>query len=204
MDHNSNPDTRMSLIMRMREGRDEEAWSEFVQVYQPLVERIIQRHRLQYADAAEVTQEVLSRVAQSIQSWEADRERSTFRGWLYRITRNLTIDFLRRRKRQDAKISLDQDVGQIQEMKIDPSDADSIEFQAEFERQLFHWAAQQLKPSFKPVNWKAFWMTTVEGRPINEVAEELGIECGTIYVARSRIMARLSKLIQQRLDETLS
>lgn len=194
----------MSLIIRMRDGHDDEAWTEFVQVYQPLVERVVQRSRLQYADAAEVTQEVLSRVAQSIQKWESDRDRSTFRGWLYRITRNLTIDFLRRRKREDAKIAIHQDVDEIADMVVDPTDVDSMEFQAEYERQLFHWAAQRLKPSFKPLNWQAFWLTTVEGRSINEVAEELRIECGAIYVARSRIMARLSKLIQQRLDETLS
>ena len=77
-----------------------------------------------------------------------------------------------------------------------------MEFQAEYERQLFHWAAEKLKPSFKSSNWQAFWLSTIEGMPVEKVAEQLNIKCGAVYVARSRIMARMSKLIQQRLNET--
>jgi RNA polymerase sigma-70 factor (ECF subfamily) len=195
----STPDTRNSLIVRMRDRADDEAWTEFVQIYQPLVERFVQRHRLQYADAAEVTQEVLGRVAKSIDSWDPNHSKSTFRGWLYRITRNLTIDFLRRQQNEKARIPVaDPGLSQI----ADPGEEESMEFQVEFERQLFQWAAQELKPSFKPSNWQAFWLSTVEGVPAQQVAERLDIKCGAVYVARSRIMARMSKLIHQRLNET--
>ena len=198
---NSDPETKVSLILRMRDSGDEDAWAEFVQIYQPLVQRFIQRHGLQYADAAEVTQEVLSRVANAIGTWDESRENSTFRGWLYRITRNLTFDFLRNKKVEAQRIkSGDSGLSQI----ADPSHSESQQFQAEFEKQIFYWAAAKIKPSFKPLNWQAFWMSTVDGIPIEEVAQQLKVECGTVYVARSRIMARLSKLIQNRLDETQS
>lgn len=196
---NENPETQVSLIARMRDAGDEDAWAEFIQIYQPLVQRFIQRHGLQYADAAEVTQEVLSRVAKSIESWEESHEKSTFRGWLYRITRNLTIDFLRKKKIEGMRIE-NGDAGLSQ--VADPSEATSDDFQAEFEKQIFHWASEKLKPSFKPTNWEAFWLSTVDGQPIDEVAKRLDIDVGTIYVARSRIMARLSQLIQDRLDDT--
>jgi len=61
-----NPDTRASLIVRLRDAGDDEAWIEFVQIYQPVVQRFIQKHGLQYADAAEITQEVLRSVAKSV------------------------------------------------------------------------------------------------------------------------------------------
>ncbi len=199
MNSKSDPDTRVSLIVRVRDSGDDDAWAEFVQIYQPLVQRFIQRHGLQYADAAEVTQEVLSRVAKSIGSWDEARENSSFRGWLYRITRNLTFDFLRTKKIEATRIAKgDSGLSQI----ADPSDSESQAFQVAYEKQVFSWAADKLKHSFKPVNWQAFWMSTVEGLPIEEVARRLNIECGTVYVARSRIMARLSKLIQRKLDET--
>ena len=195
----SNPETRLSLILRMRNGDDGDAWEEFVSIYQPLVLSFVQRQRLQYADAAEITQDVLSRVSQSIVRWDHTVENATFRGWLYRITRNLTIDFLRRKQREQTRMEKEElGLSQI----ADPSESESLEFRAEYERQLFHWAASRLKPRFKPKNWNAFWMSTVEGRSIEEVAEELNLECGAIYVARSRIMSRLSQMIQQRLDET--
>ena len=198
MSFHTDPDTRLSLILRIQDGADDEAWEEFVEIYQPLVQRIVQRRNLQYADAVEVTQEVLSRVAQSIRQWNPDHQKSTFRGWLYRITRNLTIDFLRQASRDRLRAGDGTSLSDVAE----PSESESMEFRAEYERQLFHWAAERLKPRIKTRNWDAFWMSTVEGLPIEQVAQRLGIECGTIYVARSRIMSRLSQLIQQRLSET--
>ncbi len=195
----ASPDTRVSLIARIRDAGDNDAWTEFVQIYQPVVQRFIQRHGLQYADAAEVTQEVLSRVAKSVETWNGNQQRSTFRGWLYRITRNQTIDFLRKRKVERSNWSRDE--GGLSQVAA-PRSEDSDLFQAEYEKQLFLWAAEKLRPSFKVANWQAFWLSTVEGQPIERVAHELGIECGQVYVARSRIMARLSALIQDRLNET--
>ncbi|MFK7768580.1 MAG: RNA polymerase sigma factor [Mariniblastus sp.] len=202
--NNDNPETRASLIARICDSGDEDSWTEFVQIYQPVVQRFIQRHGLQYADAAEVTQEVLTRVAKSIESFDMKREKCTFRGWLYRITRNQAIDFLRKRS-VDRSRNAGQDNGLSQ--FADPnlanaSRVESNEFQAEYEKQLFHWAAEKVKPSFKPSNWQAFWLSTVEGIPIEKVADRLDIEVSAVYVARSRIMSRLSKLIQQRLSET--
>lgn len=201
MTTNSNPDTRASLIARICDASDDDAWTEFVQIYQPVVQRFIQKHGLQYADAAEVTQEVLSRVAKSIETWDGSQQKSTFRGWLYRITRNQAIDFLRKKKIEQSK-NAGQECGLSQ--FAEPTSTESSQFQVEFEKQLFHWAAEKLKPSFKPVNWQAFWMSTVEGMSIESVAEKLKIDFGKIYVARSRIMTRLSKLIQDRLNETTS
>lgn len=199
MNPNSNPDTRASLIARICDYGDSEAWTEFVGIYQPVVQRFIQSHGLQFADAAEVTQEVLSRVAKSIKTWDGEQPQSSFRGWLYRITRNLTIDFLRKKKRELAKsIGGDGGMSQI----ADTADSESKAFRAEYEKQLFHWAAEKLRPSFKPTNWQAFWMSTVDGLSIEEVARRLKMECGAIYVARSRIMARLAKLIQEQSNET--
>ena len=206
MNDNSNPDTRASLIARICDSADDDAWTEFVQIYQPVVQRFIQRHGLQYADAAEVTQEVLSRVAKSIETFDIEREQCTFRGWLYRITRNQAIDFLRKRNTDRSRnAGQENGLSQIADPGlVNPSQLESSEFQAEFEKQLFHWAAEKTKPSFKPVNWQAFWLSTVDGLSIETVAERLEIECSAVYVARSRIMARLSKLIQERLNETQS
>jgi RNA polymerase sigma factor (sigma-70 family) len=195
----SDPDTRASLIARICDLSDNVAWTEFVNIYQPVVERFLQRYSLQHADAAEISQEVLARVAKSIPNWHGDKQGSTFRGWLYRITRNLTIDFLRK-----SQLELTRTAGQQEDLSyvVDPNQSASAEFQAEYEKQLFHWACEKLKPQFKDVNWQAFWMSTVEGAPIEDVAQRLHIECSHVYVARSRIMARFAQLIQERIDET--
>ena len=182
--------------------RQEDAWSEFVQIYQPVVQRFVRRHGLQYADAVEITQEVLSRVAKSIESWDANHQKSTFRGWLYRITRNITIDFLRKKKIERQRMaSSDAGLSQVADMG---NNDQSQEFEREFEKQVFYWAAEKLKPSFKPANWQAFWMSTIDGVPVIDVAKQLQMTPGNVYVARSRIMSRLSELVQARMAETQS
>ncbi len=194
------PETRISLIGRLHDATDSAAWAEFVEIYQPMIQRIVQRRGLQYADAAEVTQEVLTRVSNAIVGWDPDPHKGSFRGWLYRITRNLTIDHIRRNNSPNMKRDTDSnfDLNQIAE----PTADESHEFQVEYERQLFNWAAAQVKSSFKPKNWQAFWLTTVEGKPIEEVSEQLEMQRGAIYVARSRVMAKVASVIRERMQQT--
>lgn len=53
------PTTQSSLLLRLRDARDEEAWNHFVEVYAPLVYRYARRRGLQDCDAGDVAQDVL-------------------------------------------------------------------------------------------------------------------------------------------------
>src|SRR5262245_8405404 len=91
--------TRPSLLVRIRDARDSEGWSQFVEIYAPLVYGFARRHGLQDADAADVTQDVLRAVARSARRLEYDPRRGSFRGWLFTIVRNELRDFFRRCQR---------------------------------------------------------------------------------------------------------
>ncbi len=195
------PETRFSLIGRLHDAEDTQAWNEFVEIYQPMIFGIARRRGLQHADAAEVTQEVMSRVARSIHKWEPDRSKGTFRGWLYRITRNLTIDYLRNVQRRPGTfesrdgVSIDQLPG--------PPATEAREFHIEFERRMFAWAAGRIQPRFHRKTWQAFWKSAVEGIAVQTVAQELEMTPGAGYVARSRVMKRLTREVEQRMDESM-
>src|SRR4051794_32695748 len=92
------PKTRMSLLLRLRDPRDAQAWSDFVDLYAPLVYRQARRASLQDADAADVTQEVFRAVAVNIAKLDYDARRGEFRGWLYRVTQNKIHDAASRRQ----------------------------------------------------------------------------------------------------------
>jgi RNA polymerase sigma-70 factor (ECF subfamily) len=193
------PGTRRSLIVKLRDPADTGAWREFVALYEPLVYRLARRKGLQDADARDLCQEVLHAVAQAIHRW--DPERGSFRGWLSRIARNLLINFLTRGRNQPRGSG---DTG-IQDLldahpAADPS-ATAI-FEAEYRRQLFHWAADEIRGEFTPSTWRAFWLTAVEDRAPIDVAAELQMSIGAVYVARSRVLSRLKRRIEQCGDET--
>src|SRR5262245_22647225 len=90
------PETRASLLVRLRDADDADAWRTFVELYAPLVYSLGRKHGLQDADAADLTQEVFASVAAAVRSLEYDPRRGRFRAWLYTVARNRLLDFQRR------------------------------------------------------------------------------------------------------------
>jgi RNA polymerase sigma-70 factor (ECF subfamily) len=195
------PTTRHSLVLRLRNPDDQAAWAEFVDIYEPLVYRLARSKGLQDADAQDLCQEVFRAVASAIERWDPDPAKGRFRGWLFRIARNLVIKFLagQRHHPQGSGSSSVQEMLEAQPAKDSQAEA---EFAAEFRRRAFRWAADQVKTEFTEPTWQAFWKTAVDNRPIQEVATELGLSVGAVYIARSRVLARLRERVEQVTEDT--
>jgi RNA polymerase sigma-70 factor (ECF subfamily) len=190
------PNTRHSLLLRLRGGRDAEAWSEFVAIYEPLVYRLVRKRGFQHADALELTQEVLVAVTKSIDRWDADSSRGSFRGWLSRVSRNLMVNLLVNQRRHPRGMG-NTDFQRLLAEQIDPACDESREYDLEQRRSQFRWAAARVKGEFRPATWQAFWRTCVDGVSVPKVAKELDMSVGAVYVARSRIMARLRTWVDE-------
>ncbi|MDB5390591.1 MAG: polymerase sigma factor, sigma-70 family [Planctomycetaceae bacterium] len=189
------PETRPSLLLRLKDARDQQAWTEFYEIYQPLIVRLVSQRGLQDIDAREVAQEVLVAVSRAISRWESDPERGSFRGWLSRIARNLVVNFLIRQARH-PRASGDSNMARCLDELPAPEGSESCLFDLEYRRQIFLWATSEIQAEFREKPWKAFWQTSVEGRDMAQVAQELGMSAGALYVARSRIMKRLREKIE--------
>src|ERR1700720_849150 len=81
------PLTRASLLVRLRDPRDEAAWTEFIDLYGPLVYNYARKQGLQDADAADLGQEVLRAVTASMGRLEYGPGRGAFRNWLFTVVR---------------------------------------------------------------------------------------------------------------------
>jgi RNA polymerase sigma factor (sigma-70 family) len=194
------PATRQSLIVKLRDPADSGAWSEFVALYEPLVYRLARRKGLQDADAKDVCQEVFRAVAQAVDRW--DPKRGSFRGWISTIARNLMINFLTR-ARHHSRGSGATSVQELLEAHPVADPSATALFDHEYKRRLFQLAASEVRSEFAPATWQAFWQSAVEERPPAEVAAELGLSVGSVYVARSRVLARIKRRVE-RLDKTSS
>jgi RNA polymerase sigma-70 factor (ECF subfamily) len=192
---NSNPQTRPTLLVRIRDAQDQEAWERFVDTYAPLVYGFLRKRGLQDADAADLTQDVLRQVATAARSLEYDVGRGSFRGWLLTIVQNRLIDFWRRehvRERGTGDTDANHQLNQVAQPD-DPST--SAEWDADYHRQLFHCAASIVRQDFSESTWQAFWRTAVDGQPGRDTAEQLGLTVAAVYLAKGRVMSRLKEQI---------
>src|ERR1700724_692032 len=95
------PGTRPSLLVRIRDPGDKEAWRQFVALYAPLIHGLARQRGLQDADAADLTQEALRAVVAAAPGLVYDPARGSSRVWLYRVTCNKIHDFRESRQNRD-------------------------------------------------------------------------------------------------------
>lgn len=192
------PEILSNLLLRIRNPGDGEAWDEFVGFYTPLIHRYCQRRGLQDADAADVTQEVMLAVSGAIGRFELKPIKGAFQSWLFRITHNTFVDFLDRRRRDLHGGGTA--AHRILEAQPNPG-ADDL-WNREHQRWMFEWACCQVRGEFEETTWQAFWRTAVDNLKGDEVARALGISLGAVYIARSRVLARLKEIVSRVPDDS--
>jgi RNA polymerase sigma-70 factor (ECF subfamily) len=196
------PLTRASLLVQLRDGKNHAAWQEFVKLYGPVVYGFARKRGLQDADAADLMQDVMRSVSAAIARLDYDRNQGTFRGWLFTISRNKIFNFLSARRIRPQGSG---DSGTNRLLDSQPDDRESADtWELEYQRRLASLAMERIQSEFQEKSWKAFWLTAVEGQAAGEVAKQIGLSPGAIYVAKSRVLARLKEEVEamQRQEDT--
>jgi RNA polymerase sigma-70 factor (ECF subfamily) len=191
----SSPETRPSLLIRVRDPADQAAWQEFVEIYRPVILRLAEQKGMQAADAEDVAQEVLTAVAKAIAQREHDPKRARFGTWLHRVAYNAIIDALTRRKPDRG--SGNSALHAVLDRRESHNGPGSDLLRLEYRREVFRWAARQVRKEFRQETWDAFWLTAIDGRSVAAVARELGKDPGAIYTARSRVIGRIQEQVTE-------
>lgn len=191
--------TSLTLLGRLRrDPGDQGAWNAFVDRYGPRVYAWCRRWQLQEADASDVTQNVMLELARQMGSFEY-RPEGSFRSWLKTIAFRAWRDFLAARKRVPAD-GYDAVLDQL----ADPGAADDLvrRLDEECERETLEVAMTNVQLRVQPHTWRAFTLTAIEGRSGAEVAAELGMQVGAVWVARSKVQRFLRDEVR-RLEGTI-
>jgi RNA polymerase sigma factor (sigma-70 family) len=194
------PSTQMSLMLRLKKPGDQLAWHEFVSIYEPLILRLMHQRGLQEADARDVTQQVIIAVTQAVDQWEPDGQDASFRRWLFTIARNLSLKFIQRGRIPHDKTRRGvggTDMLEILDQFEEPEHRTAVEFDDAYRNEVFRWAAEQVKREFRDNTWQAFWRTCVMNESVSEVATRLRMSAGNVYVARSRVLGRLRRTVEE-------
>ena len=175
------PETKSNLIVRLQRSTDEEARREFVELYEPFIYRFARRRGLQEADSRELVQRVMWSVAKAVER-------------LFRIARNELIDLIKQTQRGQGGGGTTQLT--VLSEQMDPS-CERVDAHLDYRREVFRHAAAHVKHAVQAATWEAFWRSSVKNVPVAQVAQELGITPGAVYIARSRVIARLRDVVQQ-------
>lgn len=195
------PTTRASLLFRLRDSQDHEAWVEFVEIYEPAVYRQLRKCGLQDADARELMQELFVAVNRQIARWELAKERGSFRGWLRRVARNLVINWMKHGQRRILALGGPESQSMFDELAAEDC-PEPAEFDRELRRSTFQRASELVRQEQSPKAWQAFWETAVVGKTPIVVSQELGMSAGAVRVAKCRVLARLKEVVSTLEDES--
>ena len=94
-------DTRLTLIARVRDPRDDSAWREFVTLYTPIIFSFLRKRGLTATDSEDVTQDVFRALSQALPTFQLDKAIGTFRNWLFTVTRSKLNTHLSKSQRTD-------------------------------------------------------------------------------------------------------
>jgi RNA polymerase sigma-70 factor (ECF subfamily) len=189
------PTTRVTLLARLRQDpTDQAAWGVFVDRYGRHIYRWCRQWKLQDADAEDVTQDILTRLAQKMRAFTYEPSRS-FRGWLKTLAHHAWRNFVDSPRRAQAAAGGDphwEVLGTLEARK-----ALIQRLQEAFDFELLEVAKMRVRLRVAPHTWEAFRLAALERLPVAEIAAKLHMQVAMVYVAKSKVQKLLQEQIQK-------
>jgi RNA polymerase sigma factor (sigma-70 family) len=188
------PTTCPTLLSRLRhDPSNEAAWDEFVEQYGRHIYRWCRQWRLQDADAEDVTQEILLKLARKLRDFAYD-PKSSFRGWLKTVAHHAWRDFVDGQGL--ARPIADERIWELLQ-SVEAREDLIQKLEEAFDFELLETAKVQVRLRVAPHTWEAFRLVAIEGVPVAEVAAKVHMQVAMIYVAKSKVQKMLQEEIQK-------
>jgi RNA polymerase sigma-70 factor (ECF subfamily) len=187
--------TRASLLLRLRHGpQDQAAWREFVSRYGPLIYSWCRHWQVQQADAEDVAQEVLLKLAVQLRTFTYDPSRR-FRGFLRTIAHHAWSDLIKGWRRA-GPASGDSAVAAVLD-SVPARDDLAGRLEGAFDQELLDLACASVRQRVEAHTWEAFRLTALEGYSGAEAAARLGLAVGTVFKAKSKVQKMLRETVER-------
>lgn len=182
--------TSATLLERLRDPRDTDAWGRLVALYAPLIRVWAERLNVRGADADDLVQEVMAVVVRRFPEFVHPERPGAFRGWLRAIAANCARTMWKARKMNPTAPG-GSDFGSYLARLEDPADDFARAWEREHDLHVTRKLLDRIKSDFEPRTWELFGRFVLDGLPADEVAAETGVSTNAVYIAKSRVLARL-------------
>jgi len=190
--------TRRSLLSRLKDCNQQEAWREFFNIYWRLIYNVARRAGLDDQGAQDAVQETMLSVSAEMPDFRYDPSKGSFKGWLRTITRRRVADQLRKRYVRHEQDRVDAAMTSVQaEIEAESEQTPLLDkmWDEQWREHLMDAAMSRVKRSVRADHYQLFELTVLKGCPLGEVAGSLGISVPMAYVIRHRIGRMLKKEI---------
>ena len=176
--------TRASLLVRIKDPGAAEAWSEFHDLYAPLIYRYARRRGLSREDADDIRSECYKAIVQQIGTFDYDKAKGGFKAWLRTMVHRRVVDLFRKKREQQANS------GALCQIEADHPSADEA-WDNEWKNQHLKHCVEQLRSEVSRRTFQVFSIVVIEGRSVAEACDELGMNANQVYKAKARMLRRV-------------
>lgn len=182
--------TRKTLLARVKDRADAEAWRQFHELYAPLIYRYARRKGLLRDDAEEIRDQCMAVVVERIGGFEYDAARGGFKRWLYGIALHKVADLYGRRRERNL------DSAAMGELQDDGPTPDEV-WEQSWRQEHLKYGIELARGSFGDRDYKAFCMLLFDDATVYDVCSALEMNPNQVYIAKSRVL----KAVREKLAE---
>jgi RNA polymerase sigma-70 factor (ECF subfamily) len=191
-------ETRQSLLFRAQAG-ETDAWNDLTELYRPLIRGWLKRQGVQAHDVEDLSQEVLLSVVKHLPDFQHSGRRGAFRAWLRTILWSRTADYFRATDAATHASGGDDAVEILQKI-VDPDSELNRRWDEDHDRYVVRCLLGLVEQEFEPLTLQAFRRLALDGVSGAEAAQELGLSMSAVYVAKSRVLARIRQKAEGLID----
>jgi RNA polymerase sigma factor (sigma-70 family) len=193
--------TRVSLLDRIRNWKDDQSWDEFCKMYRRLIHGFARKAGLGEEEAQDVVQETMIAVARTIENFEYDPSQCSFKSWLRHLAQKRIADAYRKKSRQPAvqmepasasnATALAERVPAPESLDLDGA------WEEEWQQRILDAAVARVKAEVSPEQFQVFDFYVLRQMPVKEVAAALGVNIAQVYLAKHRVSRLLKKQVRK-------
>lgn len=191
-------DTSQTLLDAAKCGVAE-GWERLDKLYRPFIYTWLRGNDVAHQDADELAQATMAVVMQKLADFEHSGRAGAFRTWVRRI---MAFEIKRHWRDESTR---NRHLGErgctIQHLESVADERNELvaRWDREHDMHVLAQLLQEVTPEFSPTTIMAFRKSAIDEQPVSEVALELNLTEGAVYIARSRVLKRLREVAAELL-----
>lgn len=193
-------ETRMSLLLRARNAADPDAFTEFYQVYAPLLKRFVQSRGVDETSSDDVVQELLISLWRRLPELDFDKTRGRFRTYLWQSTHHAVTSWYRKNARHLKSRVSDLD-SRMLELEYESQGVPDREFQLAVRNRILEVVLKRIQQEVSESEWQKFKRHVLDGASALDLSRELNCTANAIYQAANRLRKRIRSMFEEYGEE---